>query len=190
MNQHWTLLLVAAILSLALATGSVAGQTDTAAPPKEPVAAKPKKAAEPAAPKAVDEIAEPTPSPTSTRPLPRSVTADSVAAKSQNRQTMFIISVTIFTLAVFVGLEIIAKVPPTLHTPLCSGSNAISGITVVGSIVVAGSSFYLHGEWSWLRLLATLSGIVAVALAMTNVVGGFLVTHRMLGMFKAKERAV
>ncbi len=179
MNQPWTLSLGVAILSLAFAAGSASSQADTAA--------KPKKAAESPVPKADAEIATP---PRATRPLPRTAAQEAAAAKTENRQAMFIVSITIFTLAAFVGFEIIAKVPPTLHMPLCSGSNAISGITVVGSIVVAGSSFYSHGDWSWLRLLATLTGIVAVALAITNIVGGFLVTHRMLGMLKAQERAV
>ena len=85
-------------------------------------------------------------------------------------------AVTIFVLAIFVGFEVITKVPPTLHTPLMSGSNAVSGITVVGAIVVAGQQGWLS---SWL-------GMVAVALAMVNVVGGFLVTHRMLAMFKKR----
>ena len=85
-------------------------------------------------------------------------------------------AVTVFVLAIFVGFEVITKVPPTLHTPLMSGSNAVSGITVVGAIVVAGQQGWLS---SWL-------GMVAVALAMVNVVGGFLVTHRMLAMFKKR----
>ena len=84
---------------------------------------------------------------------------------------------TIFVLAIFVGFEIITKVPPTLHTPLMSGSNAISGITVVGALVVAGAT---EGK------LATFLGVLAVALATVNVVGGFLVSHRMLAMFKKK----
>ena len=85
---------------------------------------------------------------------------------------------TIFVLAIFVGFEVITKVPPTLHTPLMSGSNAISGITVVGALVAAGS-----GQ-GW---IVSLLGCLAVALAMINVVGGFLVTHRMLRMFRRKE---
>jgi NAD(P) transhydrogenase subunit alpha len=85
---------------------------------------------------------------------------------------------TVFVLAMFVGFEVITKVPPTLHTPLMSGSNAISGITVIGALVLAG-----HVEEAWLvRTLVFL----AVVLAMVNVVGGFLVTHRMLRMFKRK----
>ena len=90
----------------------------------------------------------------------------------------FIVSVTVFVLAVFVGFEIITKVPPTLHTPLMSGANAISGITVVGAMISAGAG---HAS------LATWLGVGAVVLATVNVVGGFLVTHRMLSMFKRKE---
>ena len=90
----------------------------------------------------------------------------------------FIASVTIFVLAVFVGFEIIHKIPPTLHTPLMSGANAISGITVVGALVAAGAD---QG------LLAKVLGATAVAMATINVVGGFLVTHRMLSMFRRKK---
>lgn len=88
-----------------------------------------------------------------------------------------IASLTIFVLAMFEGFDVITKVPPTLHTPLMSGSNAISGITVVGALVAAGCQ-----ETG----LATILGTIAVAFAMINVVGGFLVTHRMLKMFKKK----
>lgn len=84
---------------------------------------------------------------------------------------------TIFVLALFVGFEVIAKVPPLLHTPLMSGSNAISGITLIGALLSAGSKY---------TLLTTILGLVAVTFATINVVGGFLVTHRMLGMFKRK----
>ena len=84
---------------------------------------------------------------------------------------------TIFVLAMFVGFEVITKVPPTLHTPLMSGSNAISGITVVGALVAAGA-----GE----GMFATVLGFLAVTLATVNVVGGFVVSHRMLSMFKRK----
>ena len=89
----------------------------------------------------------------------------------------FVLLLTIFVLAVFVGFQIITKVPPTLHTPLMSGSNAISGITVVGALIVAGS-----GQTTLVSIL----GFVAVVFAMINVVGGFMVTHRMLAMFKRK----
>lgn len=84
----------------------------------------------------------------------------------------------IFVLASFIGFEVISKVPQTLHTPLMSGSNAISGITVVGALVVAGM---VGGEWAkWL-------GFVALIVATINVVGGFMVTDRMLQMFKKKK---
>ena len=86
-------------------------------------------------------------------------------------------ALTILVLAIFVGFEVIAKVPPLLHTPLMSGSNAISGIAIVGAILAAG------GEE---RSVSTLLGFVAIVLAMINVVGGFLVTNRMLGMFKKR----
>jgi NAD(P) transhydrogenase subunit alpha len=86
-------------------------------------------------------------------------------------------ALTIFALALFVGFEVITKVPPTLHTPLMSGSNAISGITLVGAILSAGLK---------VTTLSTVLGFVAVVLATINVVGGFLVTHRMLEMFRRK----
>jgi NAD(P) transhydrogenase subunit alpha len=90
---------------------------------------------------------------------------------------VFILTLTIFVLALFVGREVITKVPPTLHTPLMSGSNAISGITIVGAIIAAGQG----------SDLATWIGFFAVILATINVVGGFLVTNRMLEMFKKKD---
>ena len=87
----------------------------------------------------------------------------------------------VFVLACFSGYQLISKVPPTLHTPLMSGSNAISGITVLGAIVTAQvSPSHSFGA-------ATILGAVAVALANVNVVGGFFVTERMLMMFKAKD---
>ena len=91
---------------------------------------------------------------------------------------IFVGILTIFVLAIFVGFEVITKVPPTLHTPLMSGSNAISGITVVGAILSAGLQ--------QTRLSAVL-GFLAVVFATINVVGGFLVTHRMLEMFRKKS---
>lgn len=84
----------------------------------------------------------------------------------------------VFVLAIFLGFELIAKVPSQLHTPLMSGSNAISGITIVGALVAAGLP---QGG-----LAVTVLGVIAVAAAMINVVGGYLVTDRMLGMFKRK----
>ncbi len=86
------------------------------------------------------------------------------------------VGLTILMLAVFVGFEVITKVPPTLHTPLMSGSNAISGITLVGAVLVAGAS----------GPVAIILGVLAVIFATINVVGGFLVTHRMLSMFRRK----
>lgn len=91
---------------------------------------------------------------------------------------IFMTALTIFVLAIFVGFEIITKVPPTLHTPLMSGSNAISGITIIGSLVLAGQIGNPH--------LSKILGMVAVIFATINVVGGFLVTDRMLRMFKRK----
>jgi H+-translocating NAD(P) transhydrogenase subunit alpha len=88
-----------------------------------------------------------------------------------------IIGLYVFVLAMLAGFEVITKVPPTLHTPLMSGANAISGITVIGALVVEARATS--------PLVSTL-GIAAVALAMVNVVGGFLVTDRMLRMFRRK----
>ena len=85
----------------------------------------------------------------------------------------------IFVLAMFVGFEVITKVPATLHTPLMSGSNAISGITIIGALIVAG-----RGDTG----LASILGTIAVIFAMINVVGGFMVTDRMLRMFKRKPK--
>ncbi len=84
-----------------------------------------------------------------------------------------------FILAIFLGMELIAKVPSQLHTPLMSGSNAISGITIVGALIAAGAT-----DSGWLSIAL---GTAAVTFAMINVVGGYLVTHRMLAMFKTKE---
>ena len=92
---------------------------------------------------------------------------------------MDIALIVVFVLAAFVGKEVISKVPATLHTPLMSGSNAISGITIVGALVVAGM---VGTPWAkWL-------GFAALVLATINVVGGFLVTDRMLEMFQKKDR--
>lgn len=88
-----------------------------------------------------------------------------------------VVLLVIFVLAMFVGFEVITKVPPTLHTPLMSGSNAISGIAIIGAILATGSDA---------TPVATILGFVAVVFAMINVVGGFMVTDRMLGMFKRK----
>jgi len=89
-----------------------------------------------------------------------------------------VVSLTVFVLALFVGFEVIAKVPALLHTPLMSGANAVSGVTLVGALVATGSQ---HDA------LAAALGFIAVALATVNVVGGFLVTHRMLKKFDRRR---
>ncbi len=89
-----------------------------------------------------------------------------------------LVAITVFVLAIFVGYLTITRVPPTLHTPLMSGSNAISGIVIVGAIIVAGS---VGG------LLGIILGVIAVTLATINVVGGYLVTDRMLRMFHRSD---
>ena len=93
-----------------------------------------------------------------------------------------IMLITVFVLAIFVGVEIITKVPPTLHTPLMSGSNAISGITIIGALILAG---VLESDPQF-NQLAKVMAFVAVIFATINVVGGFLVTGRMLKMFQRK----
>ncbi len=90
----------------------------------------------------------------------------------------FFFASTILLLAIFLGFELITKVPPTLHTPLMSGSNAISGITLVGAVLSAGTQY---------SQLTSILGFGAVTLATVNVVGGFMVTHRMLDMFKGRK---
>ncbi|MEZ6185064.1 MAG: NAD(P) transhydrogenase subunit alpha [Planctomycetota bacterium] len=92
---------------------------------------------------------------------------------------MIFLLLTVFALAIFLGFELITKVPPTLHTPLMSGANAISGITIVGAITCA------YADVS--PVAANALGAAAVFFAMVNVVGGFMVTDRMLGMFKKKK---
>jgi NAD(P) transhydrogenase subunit alpha len=89
---------------------------------------------------------------------------------------VFVGALTVYVLAVFVGFELITTVPPLLHTPLMSGSNAISGITIVGAMLAVATP----------DPFSTVLGLVAIVFATINVVGGFLVTHRMLGMFKKK----
>ena len=92
---------------------------------------------------------------------------------------ILILMLFVFLLAIFVGFELITKVPPTLHTPLMSGANAISGITIVGALLCANADF---GGF------AKFLGFLAVSLATINVVGGFLVTDRMLAMFGSKKK--
>ena len=87
-----------------------------------------------------------------------------------------ITGIVVFTLATYLGVALIQRVPPTLHTPLMSGANAVSGITVVGALVVAGAGY------GW---ISTVLGFVAIVFAMINVVGGYAVTDRMLQMFRA-----
>jgi len=94
---------------------------------------------------------------------------------------------TIFVLAIFLGFELISKVPPTLHTPLMSGSNAISGITIVGSLVSAGSKLDANiNIFGYQTSISSLLGLIAIIFATINVVGGYLVTDRMTRMFKKK----
>jgi NAD(P) transhydrogenase subunit alpha len=100
-----------------------------------------------------------------------------VSAQGGNDLTLLFF---IFVIAAFLGFELISKVPSQLHTPLMSGSNAISGVTIVGAIVAAG-----HGAAEWVTITL---GTLAVITATINVVGGYLVTDRMLGMFRKKEQ--
>jgi NAD(P) transhydrogenase subunit alpha len=138
------------------ATDTTATQTPTGQPPSTT-----------AEPESLDQAQDASDSMPQVRPAPAS-----------NRVAVLIGSLTIFVLAIFVGFEVINKVPPTLHTPLMSGSNAISGITIVGAILATG--FEKIGFGSFL-------GTAAIILAMINVAGGFWVTHRMLAMFKKKK---
>lgn len=92
---------------------------------------------------------------------------------------MLIFSITLFVLATFLGYELISRVPPLLHTPLMSGANAISGITLVGAILASGT-----GQTD----ISTILGLFAVIFATINVVGGFMVTNRMLKMFKKETK--
>ena len=92
---------------------------------------------------------------------------------------LLVFEVTILVLAIFLGFEVISKVPTLLHTPLMSGTNAIHGIVIVGAMLVLGSHF--HGVFMWVI------GFAAVVLGSANVVGGFVVTDRMLEMFKKRE---
>ena len=91
---------------------------------------------------------------------------------------VLVTAIVIFTLATFLGIELIGRIPPTLHTPLMSGANAVSGITVVGALIIAGSGL------GW---ISNVLGFIAIVLAMMNVAGGYAVTDRMLGMFKARS---
>lgn len=99
------------------------------------------------------------------------------ASHAGDSMPFLIVGLWVLLLSIFVGFEVIQKVPPTLHTPLMSGSNAISGITIVGSLYCVGNDYPLS---------AGILGVIAIVCAMINVVGGFVVTDRMLGMFSAK----
>jgi NAD(P) transhydrogenase subunit alpha len=94
---------------------------------------------------------------------------------------VLIASLYVFALAAFLGYQVISRVPPLLHTPLMSATNAISGISLIGSLVIAGSTYREHST------LASILGCLAVTSAMINVTGGFLITDRMLKMFRKKE---
>ncbi len=96
-------------------------------------------------------------------------------------ESPLLIELFIFVLAIFAGFEVITKVPPTLHTPLMSGANAISGIALIGALLVAGREMELGS-------VGALLGVVAVAMGAINVAGGFLVTDRMLKMFRRQDR--
>ena len=98
--------------------------------------------------------------------------------------TTLVASITVFVLAIFLGFELISKVPPTLHTPLMSGANAISGITIVGALILSNTAFNdgHPGLSAWLAF-------VALVMATINVVGGFMVTNRMLEIIAGKRKA-
>ncbi|HIF01747.1 MAG TPA: NAD(P) transhydrogenase subunit alpha [Planctomycetes bacterium] len=110
--------------------------------------------------------------------LAKVVSAVTEAVPQSGGAAHLILLLTVFVLAVFLGIEIITKIPPTLHTPLMSGSNAISGITLVGAVLATGAD---NGPW------ATILGFSAIVFATMNVVGGFVVTNRMLAMFRTKK---
>ena len=101
-------------------------------------------------------------------------------ASSIPHSSLLVFEITILVLAIFLGIEVIAKVPTLLHTPLMSGTNAIHGVVIVGAMLVLGQPH--KDTFTWIV------GFVAVVLASANVVGGFVVTDRMLEMFKKRER--
>lgn len=117
--------------------------------------------------------------PTESVTLSSPTTGSVAAAAEPPRSNLLFENLYIFILAGFVGFEVIGRVSPTLHTPLMSATNAISGISLVGSIVAAGAQY---------STTSTILGCIAVAAATTNVVGGFMITDRMLRMFKRKDR--
>ncbi len=103
-----------------------------------------------------------------------------LAAAGTSNTVTFLAELTVLILAIFLGIEVISKVPTLLHTPLMSGTNAIHGIVIVGAILIAGVT---TGQGVWVKIV----GFIAVVLAAANVVGGFAVTDRMLEMFKKKD---
>ena len=136
-------------------------------------------AQEPAEPASASDAANPpSAEPTDTPETGPAGSAADTNNQGDDNRNMLIASLTIFVLAIFVGFEVITKVPPTLHTPLMSGSNAISGITIIGALIAAGSIEDPN--------LSRIFGMVALVFATINVVGGFLVTDRMLRMFGKK----
>lgn len=107
------------------------------------------------------------------------LSASAPAVQQGGGSAFLIVGLWVFVLAIFLGLELITKVPPTLHTPLMSGANAISGITLVGALYCASADYPGFGRFL---------GFLAIVLATVNVVGGFLVTDRMLGMFSGRKK--
>jgi NAD(P) transhydrogenase subunit alpha len=107
--------------------------------------------------------------------------AQGAAERLAFNPAVLIASLYVFALAAFLGYQVISRVPPLLHTPLMSATNAISGISLIGSLVIAGSKYDHH------QMLASILGCAAVTSAMINVTGGFLITDRMLKMFRKKE---
>jgi H+-translocating NAD(P) transhydrogenase subunit alpha len=106
---------------------------------------------------------------------------EEAASRLAFNPAVLIASLYVFALAAFLGYQVISRVPPLLHTPLMSATNAISGISLIGSLVIAGSRYESH------QTLASVLGCLAVTSAMINVTGGFLITDRMLKMFRKKE---
>ncbi|MDQ2652009.1 MAG: NAD(P) transhydrogenase subunit alpha [Chloroflexota bacterium] len=117
--------------------------------------------------------------------LPGVLLQETAAAALSENATVILLSIYVLLLAIFLGFELIGKVPATLHTPLMSGTNAIHGIVVLGAMIIMGS---IHGSSTLDNVLKVLA-FVAVVLGSANVFGGFVVTDRMLEMFKRKPAA-
>lgn len=109
------------------------------------------------------------------------------AATAAGQMDPLLVAITVFVLAIFIGVEVINRVPVLLHTPLTSGSNAISGITIIGALLAAYSTREALGHSG--QLVGTILGSLAIIFAMINVVGGYVVTDRMLKMFKPSRRS-